>query len=276
MHASTAPPQNSPSTKYWGKVLHEVCAASAARYLFPMLSFAYWKLSMSTRWYGRPRASKKPKMVQQNSQFWREKIIILCFAFISSTNAVASSVTPGRGTPGGASPGVESAIVFSSSVMSAGTSAKRGVLRYLSPVSGSIARIRDPFGAWLRANSSAEASVPPPLTPENIPSLCASSFEVAMAASEPVKTISSMRFERTASSTMRGIQSGVHPWSRCGRQMGWGSLNRPSLRYSVFTPEYRRGALSGSQTMILVSGDSLRSTVPTPFSVPPVPYPVKK
>mmetsp|Transcript_3526 Transcript_3526/g.6752 ORF Transcript_3526/g.6752 Transcript_3526/m.6752 type:complete len:203 (-) Transcript_3526:225-833(-) len=202
-----------------------------------MLSFAYSKLSMSTRWYARPRASKSPKIVQQNSQFWREKITILCLAFMSSTNAVASSVTSGNGTPGGASPGVESAISFSSGVMSAGTSAKSGVLRYLSPVSGSIARILEPLGAFVCANSRAEASVPPPLTPVKMPSFCASSLDVVMAASEPVNTISSKRFARTASSTILGIQSGVHPWSRWGRQMGWGSLNRPSSRYSVLTPE---------------------------------------
>ena len=51
--------------------------------------------------------------------------------------------------------GVERAISSSSSFISASMLAKRGVLKYLSPVSGNIATMTEPTGAFLAVSTAA-------------------------------------------------------------------------------------------------------------------------
>ena len=46
----------------------------------------------------------------------------------------------------------------------------------------------------------------------------------------------------------------------------------PSLLYTVLTPLSSSGAFDGSHRRIWVCGRAVRSTCPTPFTVPPVPY----
>mmetsp|Transcript_52040 Transcript_52040/g.129604 ORF Transcript_52040/g.129604 Transcript_52040/m.129604 type:complete len:226 (-) Transcript_52040:682-1359(-) len=224
-------------------------------------------------------ASKRRKMVQQNSQYSSEKMATLFLAMNASTNAVAAGVAAGRGAGGGACEGVEAAISFSSSVMSAGMSSNRGVERYRSPVSASIARIRVPSGAPA-ARRSAHASVPPPDVPVKMPSLRARSRATDIASSPPTWSRPSKPLEATTSDTSLGIQSGAQPCSRWGRHTGCTSAKElvpeasaaaaPS-GYWVAKPEWSRGALSGSHTWILVPGDLARSTRDTPLRVPPVP-----
>ena len=83
---------------------------------------------------------------------------------VLSMKAVATSFTAGNGTGGGALDGVDAAIAFSSSLMSAPIPSKRGVERYRSPVSGSIASMAVPRGA-AAAHLRAAARVAPPLVP---------------------------------------------------------------------------------------------------------------
>jgi hypothetical protein len=59
--------------------------------------------------------------------------------------------------------------------MSTPTSANNGVLRYRSPVSGSMHKIVDPFGAFA-ATCSAPAKVAPDEIPTKMPSFFASSL----------------------------------------------------------------------------------------------------
>mmetsp|Transcript_14064 Transcript_14064/g.20451 ORF Transcript_14064/g.20451 Transcript_14064/m.20451 type:complete len:203 (+) Transcript_14064:702-1310(+) len=197
--------------------------------------------------YGTFSASNSRKMVQQNSQYSSDQITTLCLAILARTNCSASSVTGGIVILGGAALSVDAARAFSSSVMSAGMSAKRGVLKYLSPVSGSKTTIEEPSLA-LCANSSATASNPPPLVPVKIPSFWARSLAVAIALSPPTWTTLSKSFCETASPSKRGIKSVAQPWSKWGRQTGCGSLNCPSVSYSVAIPLKSMGALSGSHT----------------------------
>jgi hypothetical protein len=82
----------------------------------------------------------------------------------------------GAGVPTGWSEkvAVDRRIATSTAVISAGTSANNGVVRYRSPVSGSMQRMVDPAGAPA-ATSSAAAKVPPAEMPTKIPSFAASS-----------------------------------------------------------------------------------------------------
>lgn len=55
--------------------------------------------------------------------------------------------------------GVDRAISSSSSFMSASMLAKRGVLRYLSPVSGNIATMTEPAGAFFAVSTAAHTKM---------------------------------------------------------------------------------------------------------------------
>src|SRR5258708_31651730 len=70
--------------------------------------------------------------------------------------------------------GVDREISNSSGVMSAGTLANNGVLRYRSPVSGSMARMFAPVGASAHTRK-APANVAPPVIPTKLPSFRANS-----------------------------------------------------------------------------------------------------
>ena len=83
-----------------------------------------------------------------------------------------------------------------------------------------------------------------------------------------------MTFIATASAVSFGMKSGVQPCIGCGLKAGCAVAGDPSGLRACSVPLPRSCASSGSQTMILVSGISLASTRDTPFSVPPVPYPV--
>ena len=67
------------------------------------------------------------------------------------------------------------------------------------------------------------------------------------------------------------MKSVVHPWIGCGWNAEWLTAGACSALRSCAMPEAISCAFSGSLTMILVSGRSLRSTRPTPERVPPVP-----
>ena len=70
------------------------------------------------------------------------------------------------------------------------------------------------------------------------------------------------------------MKSGLQPCIGCGFHAGWLPAGEPSALRACSEPSVSIGASSGSQTTILVSGRSLRSTRATPLSVPPVPKPV--
>src|SRR5512147_2202756 len=124
---------------------------------------------------------------QQNSHHSSANITTGCCAspVTSATNAAAAGVTSGGGSGafgeglgadaaggGGASNlarGVEREIASSSAVISVGMSAKSGVLKYRSPVSGSITRTLAPGGGVLQT-VSAPASVAPLEVPTKMPS----------------------------------------------------------------------------------------------------------
>mmetsp|Transcript_19713 Transcript_19713/g.35446 ORF Transcript_19713/g.35446 Transcript_19713/m.35446 type:complete len:168 (+) Transcript_19713:70-573(+) len=89
--------------------------------------------------------------------------------------------------------GVDLAISNSSSFISAEILANNGVLKYLSPVSGSMATNTDPSGAFL-AVSTAAHTVAPPEIPVRIPSFLASDCDMETAAPSGISTISSCRF----------------------------------------------------------------------------------
>mmetsp|Transcript_7759 Transcript_7759/g.15980 ORF Transcript_7759/g.15980 Transcript_7759/m.15980 type:complete len:234 (-) Transcript_7759:973-1674(-) len=224
MQASTAPPMNLPSMKNWGKVLHPVSSCRADRYLFPMLSLANSKESMSMRWYSTPRASRRPVSVQQNSQYSSMKQRTLRPPISFLTHSVASGSTSGRPGAGGGIDGVEAASSFSSSVMSAGIPSKRGVERYRSPVSGIRARNVEPSGASF-ASFRVAAKTPPPLVPEQMPSLRASSLQVSIASMPLQWRTLSYTPACVASSTSLGMKSAAHPWNKWGRQTGWATSN---------------------------------------------------
>ena len=60
--------------------------------------------------------------------------------------------------------------------------------------------------------------------------------------------ISKIKSSSCASNTNFGMKSAVHPCRRCGLHNGCGSFTVESSFHSLFTPLYKRGALSGSQT----------------------------
>mmetsp|Transcript_42538 Transcript_42538/g.134191 ORF Transcript_42538/g.134191 Transcript_42538/m.134191 type:complete len:203 (+) Transcript_42538:638-1246(+) len=165
--------------------------------------------------------------------------------------------------------GVEVAISSSSSFMSASMSAKSGVERYRSPVSGSMASMTDPSGAFLAVSSAAHI-VPPPEMPVRSPSLAASALAVAMAEAAGMGTSSSLSWSGASSSTL-GMKSGVQPWIGCGLKAGGDPAGAPSASRSVGMPLASRPASSGSASMILRSGRSFLSARPAPLKVPPVP-----
>src|SRR5215469_2764306 len=115
--------------------------------------------------------------------------------------------------------GVERDIVSSSAVISSPMCSNRGVVRYRSPVSGSMQTMFAPGGAR-RATSSAAASVAPLEVPTNIPSFCASSRERRNASAPATGTISSTYPAATASSVSLEMKSGAQPCIRCGRNSG--------------------------------------------------------
>ena len=81
-------------------------------------------------------------------------------------------------------------------------------------------------------------------------------------------TIASINPACTTSAVSFGMKSGDHPCIRWGRKLGW----LPDAGWAMPLPS--SWALSGSQTMIRISGRALFSTRDTPFRVPPVPKPV--
>ena len=78
----------------------------------------------------------------------------------------------------------------------------------------------------------------------------------------------------TASPVSFGMKSGVQPCIGCGLKPGAAAAAVPSGLRCCATRCRAMARPAGSQTMILVSGRSFASTRATPFSVPPVPYPV--
>ena len=159
--------------------------------------------------------------------------------------------------------------------MASGTVSKSGVVKYRSPVSGNIHNTFAPSGA-VSQTFSAPASVAPPEIPVKIPSLRAKARVNRKASSPLMGNTLSIHFASTASSVSFGIKSGLHPCIKCGRKFGWLPAGLPCKSRGWGIPLPRICELSGSQTMILVSGLFSASTRATPFSVPPVPYPVTK
>src|ERR1700687_5042671 len=148
-------------------------------------------------------------------------------------------------------PGVERAISHSSSVISTDTSANNGVLRYRSPVSGSMHRIVDPFGAVL-ATCKAPANVPPEAMPTKMPSFFAISLLHLRASGLAMRKTWLMALEATASPVSLAMKSGLQPCVGCRFQLGWPDFAEPSGLRSCSTPLESIGASSGSQTTIFV------------------------
>mmetsp|Transcript_37148 Transcript_37148/g.63798 ORF Transcript_37148/g.63798 Transcript_37148/m.63798 type:complete len:328 (-) Transcript_37148:658-1641(-) len=168
--------------------------------------------------------------------------------------------------------GVEREMSTSTSSMSAAMSAKRGVERYRSPVSASIASITEPSGARL-ATSSAAHIVPPPEIPVSIPSSRASLCATCMAPAEGT-ACSSPKSSGGASPSTFGIKSGDQPWIGCGLKAGCVPTGEPSAFRSVGMPDAMSPASSGSASTICTSGRSALIAFPAPWYVPPVPKPV--
>ncbi len=120
-------------------------------------------------------------------------------------------------------------------------------------MSGSIARITEPFGAFC-ATFRAAANVPPEEMPQKMPSFDASAREVWIASSSATGRISSA----TERSSTAGTKSGVQPWILCGLNSAPVSNDAPA----------------GSVTTMRVSGRAFLMMSPAPVSVPPVPQPV--
>ncbi len=129
-------------------------------------------------------------------------------------------------------------------------------------------------GSAFSATASAPASVAPAEMPTKMPSLVASSPHKRNASLPSIGMIASIILASTASSVSFGMKSGLQPCIKCGRNNGWLSAGVPSSSRSWGMPLPSMGELSGSQTMIFVSGLFSLSTRDTPFSVPPVPKPV--
>ena len=106
--------------------------------------------------------------------------------------------------------GVDLAISSSSSFISASMSAKSGVLRYLSPVSASIATRTDPSGDFLAVSTAAHMEAPPEI-PVSIPSFLARVLDIDMAAPSGISSISSSSLRSSPFSSTRGMKSGVQP-----------------------------------------------------------------
>ena len=136
-------------------------------------------------------------------------------------------------------------------------------------MSGSIARITEPFGAFFAVCSAAHI-VPPPEMPVRRPSFDARSFAVAIASAGGIGSSSSCS-EPGASSSTFGMKSGVHPWIGCGAKAGCDSAGEPSALRVCSVPDLRSPAGSGSPRMILRSGSAAFSALPAPWKVPPVP-----
>src|ERR1700722_7860065 len=169
--------------------------------------------------------------------------------------------------------GVEREISTSSGVISTETSANSGVLKYRSPVSGSMHRIVDPCGASAHTFNAA-ANVPPDEMPTKIPSCRARSLLQRIASAFVIRRIWLTPFVSTASLTSLAIKSGLHPCIGCGFHAECAEAGDPSGFRACATPLDSMGASYGSQTTTLFSGPSLASPRATPFSVPPVPNPV--
>ena len=109
-----------------------------------------------------------------------------------------------------------------------------------------------------------------------MPSIRASFCAVSIASGPAMGTSSSYRFIFCASSRTFGMKSGVQPWMGCAANAGCDPLGAPVGLRSVTVPDAMRPAASGSRRTIFVSGLAALMTRPTPWNVPPVPYPVTK
>jgi len=133
-----------------------------------------------------------------------------------------------------------------------------------------MARITEPAAAF-SASFIATAKVAPLEMPQKMPSFAASARAHLMPSGPGIATRSSKYFLSIASCSTNGTKSGVQPWIGCGSKAGWLHAGAPSAVRSCTLPLPISWALAGSHSTIRVSGRSLRSTRPTPDSVPPVP-----
>eukprot|EP00966_Prymnesium_polylepis_P316605 7315754-Prymnesium_polylepis.3 len=127
MHASAAPPMNSPPIKIWGKVTVDVSSWTDARMMLPLLSGAYSSASKLSAEYGTPMALSSLKTVQQNSHDSIATIATLPSRTKSRTMVRPSSVGSGNGCGKAVVGGTDSRRACSAASMSAGTSSNSGV-----------------------------------------------------------------------------------------------------------------------------------------------------
>src|ERR1700722_4119569 len=123
--------------------------------------------------------------------------------------------------------GVEREISTSSGVMSTDTSANSGVLKYRSPVSGSMHRTVDPWGASAQTFNAA-ANVPPEEMPTKIPSFRARSLLQRIASAFVMRRIWLTPFVSTTSLTSFAMKSGLHPCIGWGLNAGCAAEGDPS------------------------------------------------
>ena len=161
-------------------------------------------------------------------------------------------------------------ILISSSFISSLISLNSIVLKYLSPVSGSIAKITEP-SSTVSANFAATAKVPPPEIPVRIPSCWASFIDVSIDSGPEILIRSSNKSLSIVSCSTNGIKSGVHPWIKWGWNAAWLFEANPSELLSWSSPDDIKAAFSGSVKIIFVSLSLLLISLAIPGTVPPVP-----
>jgi hypothetical protein len=105
-------------------------------------------------------------------------------------------------------PALNAKLSFPLHFISAGMSPNNGVLRYRSPVSGSMQSTVPPFGASAHTRK-APANVAPAVMPTKIPSFCAKSRLQRSASALGMGMIRSMTCISTASAVSFGMKSGV-------------------------------------------------------------------